>query len=160
MRRNDKEITEINDKLAIIAKSKICRIGLSANNFPYIVPLNYGYQYSNGVLTLFFHSAKEGKKIEIMRNNDNVCFEIDCNTQLVEGIKACNYSYAFESIIGFGKIIFLETKDEKIQGLNFIMNHQTDKDKKYDFTEDEMKNICVYKITVNEFTGKRKLLIK
>src|SRR5215510_1485131 len=140
MRRQDREITDINEKLNIIKKCKICRIGLSENNMPYIIPLNYGYTFENDTLTLFFHSATEGKKFDIIKNNNNACFEIDCDTKLVEAEKACNYGYAFKSIVGFGKIIVLENPDEKIDGLNKIMKHQTEKEFVYGFTDNEVKN--------------------
>ena len=160
MRRKDREITDIDEKLKIIAKCKICRIGLSENNYPYIVPLNYGFSYDDGKLTLYFHSAAEGKKIDIIQKNNNVCFEIDCDSKLIEGEAPCDYSYEFKSIIGFGKIIILETKDEKINGLNYLMKHQTGKDIKYDFNENNLKNIIVLKLLVEEFTGKQKVIKK
>ncbi|MDR0320365.1 MAG: pyridoxamine 5'-phosphate oxidase family protein [Treponema sp.] len=156
MRRKDREITDINDKIAIIEKCKFCRIGLCENNFPYIVPLNYGYNYENDKLTLFFHSALEGKKIDIIKSNNNACFEIDCDTKLIEGEKPCNYSYEFSSITGFGKIIFLETNDEKSDGLKYLMRHQTGREIPHVFSSDELKNVCVFKMVVEEFTGKRK----
>ena len=156
MRRKDKEITDINDKMAIIAECKVCRLGLSENNYPYVLPLNYGYTYENEKLTLFFHSAKEGKKIEIIKNNNNACFEIDCDAKLIEGEKPCDCGYAFKSIIGFGKIFFPETDNEKINGLNNLMKHQTGKDTEYNFSEDQLNNVCVFKLTVEEFTGKQK----
>jgi len=157
MRRKDKEITGTDDKLEIIAKCKFCRLGLSDNNYPYIIPLNYGYSYENGKLTLFFHSATEGKKIEIIRKNNNACFEIDCDTKLIEGKAACDYGYAFKSIIGFGKIIILDTIEEKTIGLNYLMKHQTGKDIKYDFDENRLNNVNVFKMQVEEFTGKQKI---
>ena len=111
MRRKDREITDIDEKINIIKKCKVCRIALSENNMPYIVPLNYGYSFENNILTLFFHSATEGKKLDIIQNNNNACFEIDCDTQLIEAEKACDYGYAFRSIVGFGKITILENTD-------------------------------------------------
>jgi nitroimidazol reductase NimA-like FMN-containing flavoprotein (pyridoxamine 5'-phosphate oxidase superfamily) len=156
MRRKDKEITGIQDKIAIIEKCKWCRLGLSENNFPYVVPLNYGYTYENEQLTLFFHGALEGKKIDIIKKNNNACFEIDCDTKLIEGKKSCNYGFEFKSVIGFGKIIFLETNDEKSNGLKYLMKHQAGQDTAHDFSEDELKNVCVFKMVVEEFTGKQK----
>jgi nitroimidazol reductase NimA-like FMN-containing flavoprotein (pyridoxamine 5'-phosphate oxidase superfamily) len=156
MRRKDREITNINDKIAVISKCKVCRLGLSENNYPYIVPLNYGYTYKNEKLTLFFHGAKEGRKIEIIKNNNNACFEIDCDTKLIEAEKPFNYSYEFKSIIGFGKIVFPETNEEKTNGLNELMKQQTGKEIKYSYTEEELKSVCVYKMEVEEFTGKQK----
>ena len=157
MRRKDKEIRDIDEKLKIIAKCKICRLGLSDNNYPYIVPLNYGFSYDDGKLTLYFHSAIEGKKIDIIKNNNNGCFEIDCDTKLIEGENSCNCNYEFKSIIGLGKIILLDTKDEKINGLTHLMKQQTGKDIKYDFNENKLNNIVVLKMPVDEFTGKQKM---
>jgi len=154
MRRKDKEIADINEKINIIKKNKVCRIGLSENNMPYVVPLNYGYAFENNILTLFFHSAAEGKKMDIIKNNNNACFEIDCDAKLIEAEDACNFGYAFKSIIGFGKITILKDADEKTGGLNKIMRQQTEKETVYNFTLDELKNACVYKMTVENFTGK------
>ena len=156
MRRKEKEIININDKINIVRKCKVCRIGLSENDKPYIVPLNYGYDFENNKLTLFFHSAKEGKKIDIINKNNNACFEIDCDNQLIEAKKACTYSYAYKSIIGFGKIILLEDINEKTDALNKILKHQTEKETNYTFSSEEIKNMTIYKLVINEFIGKQK----
>jgi nitroimidazol reductase NimA-like FMN-containing flavoprotein (pyridoxamine 5'-phosphate oxidase superfamily) len=158
MRRQDKEITDTGEKINIIKKCKVCRIGLSENNIPYVIPVNYGYGFENNLLTLYFHSAIEGRKLDIIKNNNNGCFEIDCDNKLIEAEEACDYGYSFKSIIGFGKIIILENTEEKIYGLNMIMKHQTEKETKYNFTEEQIKNVCVYKMLVDVFTGKQKIL--
>ena len=157
MRRIDKEISAIPEKIAIIEKCKICRLGLSENNNPYVIPLNYGYTYDKEELTLYFHSAKEGKKIEIINKNNNACFEIDCDGKLIKEEKPCDYGYEFKSIIGTGKIILLETNTEKAHGLMCIIKHQTGKETEYNFTEDKLNNVCVYKMAVDKFTGKAAL---
>ena len=159
MRRKEREITEINDKIAVIDKCKVCRLGLSENNFPYVIPLNFGYTFENEKLTLFFHAALEGRKIDIIKKNNNACFEIDCDTKLIEGNIPCDYGYEFKSIIGFGKIIFLETDDEKSTGLKYLMKHQTGKEA-WRFSQDDLKSVCVFKMEVTEFTGKQKLINK
>jgi nitroimidazol reductase NimA-like FMN-containing flavoprotein (pyridoxamine 5'-phosphate oxidase superfamily) len=156
MRRQDREITDINDIMAIIDQCKYCRLGLSDSNYPYIVPLNYGYAYENEKLALYFHGAIEGKKIEIIKKNNKACFEVDCDTQLKEGNSPCEFGYKFKSIIGFGEIIFVETNEEKSYGLKQLMKHQTGKETAHNFSEDELKNVCVFKMIVKEFTGKQK----
>jgi nitroimidazol reductase NimA-like FMN-containing flavoprotein (pyridoxamine 5'-phosphate oxidase superfamily) len=155
MRRKDREIIPVEEKLEIIEKNKVCRIALSQNNLPYIVPLNYGYSFEEGVLTLYFHGSAEGKKMDIIKENNNACFEIDCDSKLIEGGAPCSYSYSFKSIIGFGKIVMLNLEAEKINGLNKIMKHQTGKDAAYNFEENMLKKTAVYKIVVEEFTGKQ-----
>jgi len=156
MRRSDREITDINEKLNIIKKCKVCRLGLSENNIPYVIPLNYGYSFENDSLTLYFHSALEGKKLDIIKINNNACFEIDCDNQLIEGENACSHGYAYKSVIGFGKIIILENNDDKISGLNTLMKHQTEKDIVHSFPEEQLNNVCVYKMAVDSFTGKQR----
>ena len=156
MRRKDKEITDLNEKIDILKRCKVCRIGLSENDMPYIVPLNYGYSFENETLTLFFHSAEEGKKTNIMKNNSNACFEIDDGHRLIEAEKICGYGYAYKSIIGFGKIVLIEDIHESTDALNKIIKHQTGKEINHDFTTEELKKIIIYKMVVDEFTGKRK----
>jgi nitroimidazol reductase NimA-like FMN-containing flavoprotein (pyridoxamine 5'-phosphate oxidase superfamily) len=157
MRRKDKEIISIEDKISIIDKCKVCRLGLSENNKPYVIPLNYGYSFGNNMLTLFFHGAKEGRKNEIIKTNNSACFEIDCGGSLIEAEKACKHGYAFKSVIGFGEIVIVEARDEKNEALNHIMKHQTGKAAIYNFTAEELDNVLVYKMNVMEFTGKQKL---
>jgi nitroimidazol reductase NimA-like FMN-containing flavoprotein (pyridoxamine 5'-phosphate oxidase superfamily) len=155
MRRKDKEIADTGGKLEIIDKNRVCRLALSDDNRPYIVPLNYGYSFENGALTLYFHSAREGRKLEIIKRNNRACFEIDCEGDLVEGETPCSYSYAFESIVGTGRIILLNTAAEKEDGLNRLMKHQTGKDVTHHFDENVMERVIIYKMVVEEFTGKR-----
>lgn len=156
MRRKDREITEPAEILALIDKCKVCRLGLSENDQPYIVPLNFGYTFEGQVLTLFFHSAHEGKKIGLMRQNRRACFEIDCDHQLIETETACGHGFLFSSVIGFGTVSFINEAAEKTRALNILMKHQTGKDIPYRYTEAELNAVCVYKMDVDSFTGKRK----
>ncbi len=102
MRRNEKEITDNSAIEAIINQSIVCRLGLSDGNMPYIVPLCFGYKDN----TLYFHGALEGKKIDILRKNQNVCFEFDVDAEVVEKEKACSWGMKCQSMIGFGKADF------------------------------------------------------
>jgi nitroimidazol reductase NimA-like FMN-containing flavoprotein (pyridoxamine 5'-phosphate oxidase superfamily) len=107
-------------------------------------------------LALYFHGASEGKKMDIIRENNNACFEIDCDCQLIENEKPCSCSYGFKSIIGFGKIIIMETTEEKTNELNILMKHQTGKEMRHNFPEEALEKLVVYRMEVEEFTGKQK----
>ncbi|MDR1382495.1 MAG: pyridoxamine 5'-phosphate oxidase family protein [Planctomycetaceae bacterium] len=155
MRRKEKEIASINEKLAIIDAHKVCRLALSDGVQPYIIPLNYGYSFEDNVLTLFFHSANAGKKLEIIKKNNHACFEIDNTGQLIPADQPCRYSYKFQSIIGVGKIIFLNTPTEKITALTKLMQHQTGKNQLFDFDKTALERITAYKMIVEQFTGKK-----
>jgi nitroimidazol reductase NimA-like FMN-containing flavoprotein (pyridoxamine 5'-phosphate oxidase superfamily) len=156
MRRKDREINDPDEKLAVIARCKVCRLALSDGDAPYIVPLNFGYTYQDNTLCLYFHSANEGRKLDILKKNNRACFEIDCEHKLIEADRACAYGFAFASVVGFGAIEILKTDEEKIRGLNVLMKHQTGKDAALDYGEKELRSVVVMRMTVAEFTGKRK----
>lgn len=152
MRRKDREVTDIHDLLSIVEECRICHLGLTDDKGMYIVPLNYGYEYVNDSLHLYFHSAHVGRKMDAIMNNPNVCIEMDCDHRLIEGEKACDYSFGFKSIIGNGKASVVSDYNEKLKGLSLLMKHETQRE--FEFDEKMVNQVSVIKVEVNEFTGK------
>ena len=149
MRRKDQEITDIASIEDIIHKAQVCRLALSENGRPYIVPLCFGYKDNN----LYFHTACEGKKLDILRKNDNVCFEIDIDKELVKGKKACNCSMKYRSVIGFGKAELIEDIELKRRALNIIMQNYFEGFFKY--PEESIQNTVIIKVEIESMTGKK-----
>lgn len=158
MRRKEREITDIGELLAILQKCTVCRLALANNNRPYVVPLNYGYRYANNRFTLYFHSAREGKKIDMIKKNNFACFEVDCDTALIEGKEPCQCSYAYKSIVGFGQITIVEERAEKTIALNELTKQQTGKEAVYEFTDEQLDWVLVFKLDIIELSGKQKTL--
>jgi nitroimidazol reductase NimA-like FMN-containing flavoprotein (pyridoxamine 5'-phosphate oxidase superfamily) len=131
---------------------------MALDNHAYVVPLNFGYEYDGGKLTFYFHGADAGEKLEILKQNPNACVEMDTGHQLIEGESAYTYSFAYESVIAFGAVEFLENDEEKSHGLKFLMRHQTGKDIQWQFDKQHLDAVCVYKLTADSFTGKRREL--
>jgi nitroimidazol reductase NimA-like FMN-containing flavoprotein (pyridoxamine 5'-phosphate oxidase superfamily) len=156
MRRADREVTDTAEKLRIIGQCRVCRLAMSEDNRPYVVPLNFGYEYSNTVLTLYFHGALEGRKIGILKKNNHVCFEMDGEHELTPGENDCGYGFNFASVIGFGTLEFIEDRDEKSRALGFLMKHQTGEDREFVFDDAHLKATMVCRVRVEEFTGKRR----
>ncbi|MDY6789928.1 MAG: pyridoxamine 5'-phosphate oxidase family protein [Thermodesulfobacteriota bacterium] len=148
MRRSEKEITDQSTIEAIIHASLVCRLALSDGNQPYIVPLCFGYRNQ----TLYFHSAREGKKIDLLKKNNRTCFEFDVNSEIIEADKPCKWGMKYQSVIGFGKAIFVENVEEKQKGLNIIMNHYSNRT--WPFAEKAIEKIAVIKIEIEKMTGK------
>jgi len=148
MRRSEKEITDESAIEAIINASLVCRLALSDGDQPYIVPLSFGYQDR----TLYFHSALEGKKIDILKKNNRICFEFDVNTEIIEAEKACKWGMKYQSVIGFGKAVLVENIQEKQKALNIIMNHYSDRN--FQFPDKAIEKIAVIKIKIESMTGK------
>ena len=122
---------------------------------PYVIPLSYAYTITEGTLTLFFHSAKEGRKIRILQENSAVCFVMSHEGEPVFAEKTpCNSGYYFSSVHGVGGAQFIEDVDEKCSALTLLMKHQANL--KAEFTPEQAAGVCVFKVTSTDFTGKAK----
>ena len=151
MRRANREMTDLNEIKKIVDECKVLRIATKDEEGLYVVPLNFGYSYENGKFTFYFHSAKEGRKIDAFKANEQVAFEMDCEHELLDAGKACGYSYKFASIIGTGSITFLEG-EEKLDALSILMKHQTGKN--FTFDEKMAKDVAVCSLTAEKLTAK------
>lgn len=150
MRRKDKNIADRDIIISIINEAQICRIGLVDNNKPYVVPMNFGY-YNN---CIYLHSSKEGRKIELLNKNNNVCFEVEGKAELITGELACNFSMSYQSVIGFGEAHFVDNLQDKIIALNIIMSKYSDKTD-FQYSEEAINRICIIRIDIKELTGKK-----
>ena len=117
MRRKDREITDRAEIDAIIRSAKVMHLALADNNVPFLVPVFYAYDGT----ALYFHSARVGTKIEIIKRNNNVCFEISVDHGVIESDMACDFEAKHRTVIGFGKATFVEDEVEKIKALNMIV---------------------------------------
>ena len=149
MRRKEKEITDKSEIESIIRKSLVCRLGLADDGSPYIVPLCFGYK-DNG---LYFHSAKEGRKIEILKRNNDVCFEFDDNLEVQTGKAACDWGMKYRSVIGYGRASFIEDPEEMRKALDIIMRQYADGD--FEYSEKVFGKALVIKVDIQSMTGKK-----
>jgi len=155
VRRLDRNIERIEDILSVLDHSKICHLAMvGKENQPYVVPLNFGYEYKRNQLSLYMHCAKEGQKLDILRANPSVCFEADNAGSLITGPQACNYSQKYESVIAFGQAAIVNGFEGKQRGLLCIMQHQTS-EKDWDFDPQSTSRVEVIRVTVSSITGKR-----
>lgn len=154
MRRKDREVSIIEDIKQIIEKCKVCHLAMVDKGKPYVIPLSFGFEIHGNSLTLFFHSAKVGRKIDILKENSEVCFEMAVEGKLGFIDNPCNSGYDYESVLGFGQVEFIEDINEKCNALTLFMKHQSNQD--FVFAEQHVNSVCVYKVVSTDFIGKRK----
>jgi nitroimidazol reductase NimA-like FMN-containing flavoprotein (pyridoxamine 5'-phosphate oxidase superfamily) len=152
MRRNDREIIDKQEILAIMKKAEVCRVAFSDNNEPYIVPLNFGFEPGNP-LVLYFHCAPIGRKLEIIRRNNRACFEMETDTRIIPGKQACDWSMQYRSVIGNGLIEIVESEAERKQGLTMLMKHYAG-ETNVEFNMSLLKRTIILKLIVSEISGK------
>ena len=154
MRRKDREITDEKQIDEIIARCECCRLGFNSEAGAYIVPLSFGFENRDGQRYFYFHSAAEGRKIDLIRNGGNVGFELDCGYQLHTADSACGYTAAFSSVIGTGRVEFLTSAEDKIYGLEQLMKHTAGLEH-CEFSPEMLEQVCVFRLEVTEISCKK-----
>ena len=149
MRRKEKEVLDRDEIESIIRKADVCRLGFSDNDIPYIVPLNFGYKEN----CLYFHTAKAGKKIDMIKTNNRVCFELDIDHEVVRAENPCDWNMKFQSVIGYGEAFLLEDIDDKRLALDIIMEHYSGRPDGY--KEKLVDHLAVIKVQIESMTGKK-----
>ncbi len=152
--RREREVTDMQEILSILDKAKVLHLGLVDGDEPYVVPMNYGYIMEDGKLTVYLHGAKVGRKLDLVRVNPKVFFELDCDIVPFEGKTACNYGITYASVMGRGKAVIVEDTEEKIKGLQVLMKTQTGRD--FDITDKMAGIVSVIRIDVSDFTAKKR----
>lgn len=156
MRRTDREIKDFDEMVKVIEKCDVCRLALNDKDYPYIVPLNFGVTVENGTVTLYFHSALEGTKLDLIRRDNRAAFEMDCEHELVTEEEHGNCTMNYKSVIGRGIVEFV-SDEEKYAALKILMKHYHKED--FPFNEKVVPQTAVFKLTVSEMTGKKRMKV-
>ena len=154
MTKRELEIMDPAQIRRILDTAGVVRVGLAVNNEPYIVPMNYGYTMEEGKLTLYLHSALQGKKLDMIRSNPNVFVEMDCDQVPFVGKVPCQYGLSYSSIMGRGTAHIVEDVEEKKQAMSILMKTQTGKD--FTFEDRLVSIVAVIRVDVEEYTAKHR----
>ena len=152
MTKREYKITDEAQIRDILDSAKVLRLGIAVDNEPYIIPLNYGYTLENGELKLYLHSAVQGNKLDLLRKNPNVCFELDCDLIPFEGRVACQYGLSYSAVSGRGRAVLIEDVEEKMEGMSILMKTQTGRD--FEFNERLVSIVAVIRLDVTGFSAK------
>lgn len=153
MRRKDREVTDDYQIDTIITSCNCCRLGFYNEESVYIVPLSFGYGKKAETRIFYFHSAQQGKKIQLIETCPHVGFELDTGYQLQKGKTACEYSAGFQSIIGNGIVSIIHDEAEKKHALQCLMYQNTHKDR-WKFSKEMVNTVCVFKMEVTALSCK------
>ncbi len=154
MTRREREVTDVNEIIRILDKSKVLHLGMVDGDEPYVVPMNYGYELIDGKLTFYLHGARQGRKLDIIEANPKVFAELECDIVPFEGDVACRYGITYASVMAKGKAEIVEDTDEKMHALTVLMKTQTGKD--FEFNEKLVSVVSVIRIDVEQFTAKHR----
>jgi nitroimidazol reductase NimA-like FMN-containing flavoprotein (pyridoxamine 5'-phosphate oxidase superfamily) len=150
MRKTNQEIRDRQVLQEILQGAVICRIAMMDGDRPYILPVNYGY--SEGCL--FIHSAPEGKKIDLLRKNRQVCFEVEDRPEVIKGERACDWTTRYRSVVGYGEVEILADEAGMRRGMEIIMAQHGAPDL-IDFNQRNLDRMVILKLRITSMTGKK-----
>jgi hypothetical protein len=146
-----KTITSRGEIEKIISRCLFCNVAMvDGSDKPYVIPMNFGYKEN----TIYLHSSKSGKKIDILKKNNKVCisFSTDHELRWQSEKMACSYSMKYRSVLAYGKVEFIEEPEKKIEALNCIMRHYTSED--FNYSEPSVREVAVYKVVIEKLEGR------
>lgn len=137
----------------LFKRAEVGRLGtFSSNGFPYVLPMHFVYVDNK----IYMHGLPKGKKIDNIKFNSNVCFEVDEMLSLLyEGVEnPCDVNTEFNSIIVEGKASLVSDFDEKKMALSSIVTkftpHLVDKE----LPSKMINGTAVIKIDILECVGR------
>lgn len=154
MRKKEREVSDIHDIESIINRADVCRVAFADKDMPYIVTMNFGYSGGERKC-LWFHCANEGRKLDMIRKNNYVCFELDTDHKIEKGSLACNFSMKYSSVVGYGNISIINEPEDKIIGLDHIMFHYTGTTG-FTYKSGLLAKTTILRLDITEITCKRR----
>ena len=148
MRRSEKQVKDTQEIESILHSAQICHLSMVDDGKPYVVPINFGYEDN----ALYFHSASEGRKIDVLKQNPEVCFSVVARHEIVVSERACSWTAEFSSVTGTGKAEILNDREEVEKGLTILMQQYSDAE--YDFSDENLDGIVIIRVEIEEMTGK------
>ncbi len=151
MRRKDKEITDQKIIREILESSEICRLGLVDNNEAYIIPVNFAFHDGS----IYIHSAMNGRKMEILKRNNKVAFEMESLTSIISGPQPCDWTARYRSVMGKGVIDIEVNTEQKKQALDLIMKKYGWQNNELVYDDALLLRVCILKLKIESITGKQ-----
>jgi nitroimidazol reductase NimA-like FMN-containing flavoprotein (pyridoxamine 5'-phosphate oxidase superfamily) len=149
MRRSEREITDRKEMEEILARATVCHLGLVDGDEPYVVPLNFGFDGTH----LYFHAAREGRKLDLIRRNPKACFQVQTDVTVSSGKTACEWACAYRSVIGRGRAEIVEDDEAKGAGLDAIMAQYGSDQREY--KKEGVAAAVIIKLVIESMTGKK-----
>ncbi len=158
MRRVEREISSKDEIKRLLDDSKIMRIAINDDLYPYILPLNFAATYSpDGNFRFYIHCAAEGRKISLIQKNNKVGFETDIHYGTINADSdiPCKMSTSYESVIGYGRLTIVRDEEEKRNGLALIVKSLSTSNNLQQFSEASFENVLVLRLDVLSVSAKK-----
>jgi uncharacterized protein len=159
MRRKDRAITRFEDIVAVMSNCEVCHVGFHDDEYPYVVPMNFGMTVDDEHrITLYFHGAEAGKKHDLLKKDNRVGFVMEDTHGIKTGkhVGACECTMEFESVMGTGTIEYVDDA-AKVEALHAILKqYNVSEGPNYHFHDEVVPRTVLLMLKVKEVTAKRR----
>jgi len=152
IRRKEKAITDEDEMMSILESSKYVTVSMCSENEPYLVTLSHGYDRKENCI--FFHCAQEGKKIDILKENNIVWGQALLDKGYIQG--KCDHLYATTQFRGH--VSFITDFEEKKKALTFMAQSLEEEPEivtSEQFKDGSIEKVCIGRIDIDYMSGKR-----
>ena len=153
MRRKDREVKDLEIIKQIIAECDTIHIGLADGDYPYILPMSFGYETVEDRIFFYVHGSRAGRKIDLMKKNGVCSFVTDCAQRAVMDMNQKEATMHYRSVMGKAKVDFLQG-EEALRALRLLMDqYDASRGKEYSLTH--VPHTAVIRLSVTEYTAKQ-----
>lgn len=156
MRRKDRQVSDLGEIAAMLDRCDVGRLALVDGDKPYIVPLNFGYERVDDRFTFYFHGARSGRKIDLIRVNPNACFEVESFYRVIPDEDPCEWTAGFESVIADGTATLVDDIEQRRHGLSVLMRH-IGHEGALEFSDAILSRTQIIRFDADAITGKRNI---
>jgi len=149
MRRQDREMTVSDEIEDVLRRATVLHLAMVDGDRPYVLPLSYGFDGT----ALYLHCAREGRKLDVLRANAQVCFAVSVDHELTQGAVPCGWSFRYRSVVGEGTVAFVEDEAEKHHGLDALMAQHGGEGGEY--TPGSLARTVILRVDITALSGKR-----
>ncbi|MDO4474958.1 MAG: pyridoxamine 5'-phosphate oxidase family protein [Eubacteriales bacterium] len=153
MRRKDREIKDFQEMVNIVDGCHTLRLGIADGDFPYIVPVNFGYTAEDGELIFYIHGAMAGRKYEMLKKHPYCSFEMDEALEMDCIYEAKDVTMRYRSVMGKAEVSFLEGEEKK-QAVDSVLMARYEETKNFEYNEKMLERTALMKLSVTEWSAK------
>jgi nitroimidazol reductase NimA-like FMN-containing flavoprotein (pyridoxamine 5'-phosphate oxidase superfamily) len=156
MRKLNKKITDVSVVIDLLNTCHVGRLGMvGRDGRPMVKPLNFAYHDGR----IYFHCARDGEKLDDIRHDNRVCFEVDLPVAYVKGTTGnpCRAEYLYRSVIVRGRAIIVEDPVERLLALDCLMAKYQPEGGYGPYPEEKLALTCIVRINIEDLSGKEDL---
>lgn len=135
---------------ALLKRTEVCRLGMQDNGAPYVIPMNFGFREN----ALYFHSARRGHKIDLLKKDPRITFQCESETRRIRDEESGKWMMSTLSVTAEGRAVFIEGAREKREAMELIMSRYSG-GMEFEYSDESLKEISLIRVAIETLRGRK-----